>query len=426
MSVEPILARLTALYPVAIDLSLDRMRRLLDDLGRPQDALAPVIHVAGTNGKGSTVAFLRAFFEAAGYRVHVYTSPHLVRFNERIRVAGRLIADEPLTAILEEVERVNAGRPITFFEVTTAAAFLAFARAPADVVLLEVGMGGRTDATNVVDRPAACALTPISFDHMSYLGDTLTKIAGEKAEIIKSGVPVAIGPQPPDAAQVFAARAAERGAPTHAYGRDWTAALERGTFRYRGRAAHDLPLPALPGRHQIDNAGLAIAATELVHGFTITDAHLAMGMRTVEWPARLQRLARGRLAELVPPGWELFLDGGHNEGAGVVLADWAASQADGKPLDLIWGMLNTKDPAKVLALLKPHLRRLRAIAVPEDRLSLTAHDIAAAARAVGIADVQPMPDVAAAIADLARAPGPARILIAGSLHLAGAVLRANG
>lgn len=426
MSVEPILSRLTALYPVAIDLSLDRMRRLLDDLGRPQDTLAPVIHVAGTNGKGSTVAFLRAFFEAAGYRAHVYTSPHLVRFNERIRVAGRLIADEPLTAILEEVERVNAGRPITFFEVTTAAAFLAFARNPADVVLLEVGMGGRTDATNVVDRPAACALTPISFDHMSYLGTTLARIAGEKAEIIKPGVKVAIGPQPQEAAAVFAARASERNAPTYSHGRDWTATLEDGRFRYRGHAAHDLPLPSLPGRHQIDNAGLAIAVTELLNGYTITPAHLAAGLRAVEWPARLQRLASGRLADLLPPGWELFLDGGHNEGAGVVLADWAARQTDGKPLDVIWGMLNTKDPAKVLALLKPHLRRLRAIAVPGDRLSLFAHDIAAAARGVGIADVQPMPDVAAAVSDLARGAGPARILIAGSLHLAGAVLRENG
>jgi dihydrofolate synthase / folylpolyglutamate synthase len=426
MSVEPILSRLTALYPVAIDLSLDRMRRLLDDLGRPQDAFAPVIHVAGTNGKGSTVAFLRAFFEAAGYRAHVYTSPHLVRFNERIRVAGRLIEDQPLTAILEEVERVNAGRPITFFEVTTAAAFLAFARAPADVVLLEVGMGGRTDATNVVARPAACALTPISFDHMSYLGDTLAKIAGEKAEIIKPNVPVAIGPQPRDAMAVFTARAAALGAPVHAHDAGWTAAVSGERVRYRGRAAHDLPPPALPGRHQIDNSGLAIAVTEIVQGFAITPAHLATGMRTVEWPARLQRLARGRLADLLPAGWDLFLDGGHNEGAGVVLADWAAMQVDGKPLDLIWGMLNTKDPAKVLALLRPHVRRLRAIAIPGDRLSLSAHDVAASARAAGIADVRPMQDVAAAIADLAQGAGPARILIAGSLHLAGAVLRENG
>ncbi|MBL8839358.1 MAG: bifunctional folylpolyglutamate synthase/dihydrofolate synthase, partial [Alphaproteobacteria bacterium] len=270
MTADAILTRLTTLYPMAIDLSLDRMRRLMDDLGRPQDRLAPVVHVAGTNGKGSTIAYLRAMLEAAGRRVHVYTSPHLVRFHERIRIAGTLIEEDALVAILEEVERINAGRPVTFFEVTTAAAFLAFARAPADAVLLEVGMGGTLDATNLVERPAAVALTPISFDHMQHLGNTLALIAGEKAGIIKPGVPAAVAPQPAEAAAVFDARAAALAAPLFRAGREWRVEETASGFRYRGRATIDLPRPVLAGRHQIDNAGLAVAVSELVPGFGLT------------------------------------------------------------------------------------------------------------------------------------------------------------
>ena len=424
MTADAVLTRLTTLYPMAIDLSLDRMRRLLDDLGRPQDRLAPVVHVAGTNGKGSTIAYLRAMLEAAGKRVHVYTSPHLVRFNERIRVAGRLIDDDALTAILEEVERVNAGRPVTFFEVTTAAAFLAFARAPADAVLLEVGMGGTLDATNVVARPVAVALTPISFDHMQHLGNTLAKIAGEKAGIIKPGVPAAVGPQPAEAAAVFDARAAELGAPLFRAGREWRVEDTAAGFRYIGRTTHELPRPALAGRHQIDNAGLAVAVSDLVPGFGLTPAHLAAGLANAEWPARLQRLTRGPLAALLPAGWELVLDGCHNEGGAAVLADWLATKRD-RPIDAVFGILSTKDPASILAKVAPHLRRLRAITIPNDRLALPAEAVAAAARAVGIADVAASPSVEAAVAELASGPGPARIVVAGSLHFAGWVLREN-
>jgi dihydrofolate synthase/folylpolyglutamate synthase len=424
MTADAILTRLTTLYPMAIDLSLDRMRRLLDDLGRPQDKLPRVIHVAGTNGKGSTIAYLRAMLEAGGSRVHVYTSPHLVRFHERIRLAGKLIEDDALTAILEEVERVNAGRPITFFEVTTAAAFLAFSRAPADAVLLEVGMGGLLDATNVVARPAACALTPISFDHMQHLGDTLTKIAGEKAGIIKPGVPTAVGPQPAEAAAVFAARAAELGAPLYRYGAEWSVRESDSGFRYAGRAALDLPRPALAGRHQVDNAGLAIAVSELVPELGITPAHVAQGLARAEWPARLQRLRRGPLVDLLPPGWDLTLDGCHNEGGAEVLGAWMAGERG--PFDAVFGILSTKDPAKIFQHVRPYIRRLRAVTIPEDRLSLPADAVALAARGAGIADAAASPSVAAAVAELVKGEGPARIVIAGSLHFAGYVLQENG
>lgn len=424
MTADAILTRLTTLYPMAIDLSLDRMRRLMDDLGRPQDRLAPVIHVAGTNGKGSTIAYLRAMLEAAGRRVHVYTSPHLVRFHERIRIAGRLIEEDALVAILEEVERVNAGRPVTFFEVTTAAAFLAFARAPADAVLLEVGMGGTLDATNLVERPAAVALTPISFDHMQHLGNTLALIAGEKAGIIKAGVPAAVAPQPAEAAAVFDARAQALGVPLFRAGHEWSVEETASGFRYRGRASHDLPRPVLAGRHQIDNAGLAVAVSELVPGFGLTPAHLAAGLRNAEWPGRLQRLTRGPLAALLPAGWELVLDGCHNEGGAAVLADWLATKTD-RPIDAVFGILSTKDPLTILAKVAPYLRRLRAITIPNDRLALPAAAVAQAARDAGIADAAAAPGVEAAVAELAKGAGPARIVVAGSLHFAGYVLREN-
>ncbi len=391
MTADAILTRLTTLYPMAIDLSLDRMRRLMDDLGRPQDRLAPVIHVAGTNGKGSTIAYLRAMLEAAGRRVHVYTSPHLVRFHERIRIAGRLIEEDALVAILEEVERVNAGRPVTFFEVTTAAAFLAFARAPADAVLLEVGMGGTLDATNLVERPAAVALTPISFDHMQHLGNTLALIAGEKAGIIKAGVPAAVAPQPAEAAAVFDARAQALGVPLFRAGHEWSVEETASGFRYRGRASHDLPRP---------------------------------GLRNAEWPGRLQRLTRGPLAALLPAGWELVLDGCHNEGGAAVLADWLATKTD-RPIDAVFGILSTKDPLTILAKVAPYLRRLRAITIPNDRLALPAAAVAQAARDAGIADAAAAPGVEAAVAELAKGAGPARIVVGGSLHFAGYVLREN-
>jgi dihydrofolate synthase/folylpolyglutamate synthase len=424
-----ILERLTALYPKSIDLSLDRVRRLLADLGSPQDRLPPVIHVAGTNGKGSTVATMRAILEAAGYRVHVYTSPHLVRFNERIRLAGRLIEDGPLAALLAEVERVNAGRPITFFEVTTAAAFLAFARTPADIVLLETGLGGRLDATNLVARPAACALTPVSIDHVDFLGDTVEKIAGEKAGILKPGVIAALGPQPIEAQRAFERAAEAVGATLFRHGSDWIAVpTAGGGFRYAGRRTLALPPPSLPGVHQIDNAGLAIGVLENLDGFAIEEAHIRAGLASVEWPARLQRLMQGPLVELLPAGIELYLDGGHNESAGAALAEWARS-APG-PVDLVFGMRANKAADRFFAHVAPRVRRLRAVAIDGDPLSLPPDAVAELARTAGI-DAAPARSVDAAVADLAARshggpPPPARILICGSLYLAGHILAENG
>jgi dihydrofolate synthase/folylpolyglutamate synthase len=292
-------------------------------------------------------------------------------------------------------------------------------------VLLEVGMGGLLDATNVVARPAAVALTPISLDHTQHLGKTLGKIAGEKAGILRSGVPAAVGPQPGEAAAVLDSRAAERDAPLYRFGREWTVRETDTGFRYAGRATLELPRPALAGRHQIDNAGLAIAVTELLPGFGITPSQIAQGLGRVEWPARLQRLRRGPLVGLLPPGWELILDGCHNEGGAQVLAAWMAGQQD-RPIDAVFGILSTKDALKIFEPLRPYLRRLRAVTIPDDRLSLPADAVALAARATGIADAAASASVPAAVGELVRGEGPARIVIAGSLHFAGHILQDNG
>ncbi len=346
---DRVLERLGRLHPKLIDLSLGRIERLLAALGNPQDALPPVVHVAGTNGKGSTVATLRACLEAAGYRVHAYTSPHLVRFHERIRLAGRLIDEDALLALLEECERVNGGTPITYFEITTAAALLAFARNPADIVLLETGLGGRLDATNVIQRPAATAITPISLDHQAFLGDTIAAIAGEKAGILKPGAPAVVAPQPPEAEAVIEARAAGLDAPLLRWRREWRCEAAGDGMRYAGpRWRLDLPLPSLAGAHQIVNAGTAIACLEALAEFSLPPEAIAAGLRHIEWPARLQRLGRGPLVAMLPAGWELWLDGGHNPGAGAVLAAAVALWRD-RPLHLIVGMLNTKDAAGFLA-----------------------------------------------------------------------------
>ena len=383
-----------------------------------------MIHVAGTNGKGSTVAALRACLEAAGHRVHVYTSPHLVRFNERIRLAGELIEERALSAVLEECERANEGAPITFFEITTAAAFLAFSRAPADATLLEVGLGGRVDTTNVVRQPAATAITPVSLDHQRFLGDTVAAIAFEKAGILKSGVRAVVGPQPPEAAAVIAARAREVGAPLYRHAIEWRAEPTPSGMRYEGaRWRLDLPPPSLPGRHQIDNAGAAIAALEGLEAFRLDRDAIARGLGRIEWPARLQRLTRGPLVTLLPPGSELWLDGGHNRGGGEAIAAHAASWRD-LPLDLVFGMLSTHDAKAFLAPFAAQARSLGAVAIPGEANSLRAEDSAAAARAAGL-EAKAYPEVAAAVAAAAR-PGPSRILICGSLYLAGRVLRDNG
>jgi dihydrofolate synthase / folylpolyglutamate synthase len=429
--IEAVLSRLGGLHPKRIDavdgntLALDRIERLLAALGNPQDALPPVIHVAGTNGKGSTVATLRACLEAAGLRVHVFTSPHLVRFNERIRIAGVPIGDGVLADLLEECERANAGAPITFFEVATTAAFLAFARSPADVTLLEVGLGGRLDTTNVVARPAVTAITPISLDHQAFLGDTVAAIAGEKAGILKPGVPAVIGPQLDEAETVIEARSSALGAPLHRWQREWRSEPRAGGMRYEGeRWRLDLPLPSLPGAHQILNAGVAIACLEQLVGFSLPASAIADGLPHIDWPARLQHLRRGPLLEMLPPGWELWLDGGHNPAAGEVLGTVAAGWQD-RPFYLVVGMLNTKDAAGFLAPLAPYVRSLHGVTIPGEDNPLPAEAITAAARSVGIA-AQEAGSVEAALRDIIGRTRPGRVLICGSLHLAGIVLAENG
>jgi dihydrofolate synthase/folylpolyglutamate synthase len=422
---DRVLSRLMQLHPKKIDLSLGRIERLLTALGNPQEHLAPAIHVAGTNGKGSTVATMRACLEAAGYRVHAYTSPHLVRFNERIRLAGELIDEEALLAVLEECERANRGEPITFFEITTAAAFLAFTRTPADIVLLETGLGGRLDATNLLRRPAATAITPISLDHQAFLGDSIAAIAGEKAGILKPGVPAVIGPQPDDAEAVIEARAAAMGASLYRYQTEWCCEASGERMQYEGqRWRLDLPLPSLPGAHQIANAGTAIACLEQLSGLSLSGDAIATGLRHIEWPARLQRLTRGPLIETLPAGWELWLDGGHNPSAGAALAEFAGGWRD-RPLDLIVGMLNTKDAGGFLAPLAPYVRSIYAVTIPGEENPHPAAQLAAAGRKLGI-ETPEAASVEAALGQIGERPGPARVLICGSLHLAGIVLAENG
>jgi dihydrofolate synthase/folylpolyglutamate synthase len=385
-----------------------------------------VVHVAGTNGKGSVIAFLRAMLEARGLRVHVYTSPHLVRFSERIVVAGEEIADDALVGLLEECEAANGNEPITFFEITTAAALLAFARARADVTLLETGLGGRLDATNVIDDPLLTALTPISMDHQAFLGDTLDQIAGEKAGILKPGVPCVVAAQRPGAARVIQNRAGAVGAPLAWEGTDWSVRLDgEGFFFDDNLGGTAYPAPSLRGAHQIANAGLAVACVRRLRGLDMDDAAIGAGLQRASWPARLQHLTGGRLARLLPEDWELWLDGGHNPAAGEALAAHARSWAD-KPLYLVFGGLRNKDAEGILAPLAPHARRLVTVAIPGQESSLTAAEAATAGASAGLAG-EPVDGVEHALTTLAGdARGPARVLICGSLYLAGSVLAANG
>jgi len=432
-----VLARLMALHPKIIDLSLDRVWRLLDRLGHPERALPPVVHVAGTNGKGSLIAFLDAMLAAAGWRVHAYTSPHLVRFHERIRLNGEPIPEPELLALLEEAEAANGGAPITFFEITTCAAFLAFARQPADVLLLETGLGGRLDATNVIDRPALTAITPVSMDHMQYLGNDLATIAGEKAGILKPGVPAVAAPQHPAAEAVIAARAEALGAPLSLGGRDWRATLEpeQGGFRFRAADGDErrYPLPRLLGPYQVDNAAVAIACAAKLSGFAVDDAAIRAGLDRARWPGRLQQLREGPLVDTLPAGWELWLDGGHNASAGAALAAaidaWAAGDDPPRPLHLVFGMLNSKAPTDFLRPLVARADSLTAIAIPEEPATLSAEEAAAFARQAGARRVHTAADAGEALARLAASASPetppARVMICGSLYLAGKVLRAN-
>ncbi|HJQ59482.1 MAG TPA: folylpolyglutamate synthase/dihydrofolate synthase family protein, partial [Vineibacter sp.] len=410
---------------------LGRIERLLATVGSPQFKLPPVVHVAGTNGKGSLVAYLRAMAEAASLRAHVYTSPHLVRFHERIRLAGALIDDETLLAALEECEQANAGQPITYFEITTAAAFLAFARQPADVLLLEVGLGGRFDATNVVDRPAVTAITPIGIDHTQFLGDTLAAIAHEKSGIFKRGVPAVIGRQRPEPAGVFVDDARALDVPLFRMGHEWQVAPRADGFRYESQSlALDLPAPNLVGAHQIDNAATAVAVVERLRatGLGINDAAVRKGLAAVEWPARLQLLTRGPLADAMPPGCELWLDGGHNEDCGLVLAAQArawALEPGALPLYLIFGMLTTKDAGGFLRPLARHATQARAVPI-EGHASYTPEEACRRADDVGLAclSAASVPD---ALEDLlANVHPPFRVLVCGSLYLAGTVLAKNG
>ena len=432
--IDTIVARLNELHPKRIDLSLDRVQRLLAALDHPERKLPPVIHVAGTNGKGSTVAFLRAILEAAGKRVHAYTSPHLVRFNERFRLGadgdGKLVSDDELVAVMEECERANSGAPITVFEITTAAGMLLFARHPADVLLMEVGLGGRLDATNVVENPLTTIITRISIDHVDFLGDSLEKIAAEKSGILKRGVPAVIAAQPRDALAVIERQAATLKVPLRIAGEDWTATEERGRLVYQDEdGLLDLPAPRLYGRHQFENAGLAIAALRTVGKFAISSAAYEAGMAKADWPARLHRLGHGKLVELLPPGSELWLDGGHNPDGGRAVAAALADLEErvSHPLVLIVGMLASKDCQGFLGNFSGLARRVVAVPVPTAEKGLSAQAVADNARAMGLAATSRDNLVEAfdAVRKLDLEPPP-RILITGSLYLAGEVLRENG
>ncbi|SDT30209.1 bifunctional folylpolyglutamate synthase/dihydrofolate synthase [Bradyrhizobium canariense] len=429
-----LIARLSALHPQSIDLGLERMHRLLERLDHPERKLPPVIHVAGTNGKGSTIAYLRSILEAAGLRVHVYTSPFLVRINECFRLGriggGALVGDDELRGALEHCERANAGAPITIFEVETAAALCLFAQHPADVVLLEVGLGGRLDATNVIDAPLATVIAPVSMDHTEFLGDTLTAIAGEKAAIIKRDVPVICAEQAPEAMTVIEQQARRMRAPLHAAGQQWHVSVERSRLVYQDdRGLMDLAAPKLFGRHQFDNAGLAIATLRALDTFKIDGAAFEAGIVNAEWPARMQRLAAGALVDLAPAGCEIWLDGGHNAEGGRVAAAALGDLEErvSRPLVVVVGMMANKDPGAFLANFAGLTRHIIAVPIPDRDNSMSPDRLADAARALGMR-VETSASVETALQALTRLAYevPPRILITGSLYLAGPVLAANG
>ncbi len=417
---DVILDRMMALHPKIIDLTLDRVWRLLAALDNPQDRLPPVIHVAGTNGKGSTQAMIRAGLEGVGLTAHAYTSPHLARFHERIRLAGKLISEPALTAVLDECYTANRGENITYFEITTCAALLAFARMPASYTLLEVGLGGRLDATNVIAKPALTVITPISIDHEQFLGDTLAKIAAEKAGIIKRGVPCIVGPQPDEAMEVIENTAARLGAPLLAHGQHWHVHNEHDRLIYQDETGLcDLPLPNLLGAHQVQNAGAALAV--LRHLDLGDDAYEA-AVTGAEWPARMQRLKTGPLIDQAPDA-ELWLDGGHNAAAGIALADLLGTLPS-RPTHLICGMLNTKDVSGYLAPLAGQAASLTAVSIPGEANTLSAEETAAAATGVNLS-ASTAASVSDALAAITANDPRARVLICGSLYLAGNILREN-
>lgn len=431
---DTVLGRLLSLHPKRIDLVLDRIARLLGALGHPENKLPPVIHVAGTNGKGSVCAFARAMLEAQDFRVHAYTSPHLVRFHERIRLAGSLISEEELSDILEQCEVANAGQPITFFEITTAAAFLAFSRHPADALILEVGLGGRYDATNVIQRPAMTVITPVGLDHEEFLGNDLADIAAEKAGIVKTGVPLVVGPQEDRPRDVIERTADSLSAPIYQFGQDFFAHTEQGRMVYQDdRGLLDLPLPKLRGAHQIENAAAAIATLRYVGRGWARESGIERGLRQVEWPARLQRLSRGPLVALAPEGAEVWLDGGHNPHAANTIAHAMADfeERSEKPLYLICGMLKSKDADGFFSAFRGLARHVTTVPIPGEGASRGAGELYDAARNAGL-DASPADDLEDAMLQVAGwargrpGEGPPRILICGSLYLAGRVLADNG
>jgi dihydrofolate synthase / folylpolyglutamate synthase len=425
-----ILARLSALHPNTIDLSLDRMQRLMAQLGNPERRLPPTIHVAGTNGKGSTIAYLRAILEAADLTVHVYTSPHLVRMNESIRLGGMLVSDVDLHDASAHVEAVNAGAPITLFEAETASAFHLFASHPADVLLLEVGLGGRLDATNVIEAPVASVITPIAIDHTDFLGDTVEKIAAEKAGIIKRRVPVIIADQVPEVAAVLEAQARKLHAPTHSAGQEWHISVERGRLVYQDdRGLMDLAAPRLFGRHQFGNAGLAIAALRALPQFKFDPSIYERGVASAEWPARMQRLTSGKLLSLAPDESELWLDGGHNAEGGRVIADALGDLEERvpRPLVIIVGMMANKDASGFLANFAGLTRHIIAVPIPDRAGVMQVEKLVDAGRALGMR-VETADSPGDALQSLRRLAYevPPRVLICGSLYLAGHVLAENG
>jgi dihydrofolate synthase/folylpolyglutamate synthase len=425
-----LIARLSALHPKQIDLDLERMHRLLARLDHPERKLPPVIHVAGTNGKGSTIAYLRAILEAAGLGVHAFTSPYLVRINECFRLAGALVGDDELRAALEHCERANAGAPVTFFEAETAVAFYLFAQHPADVVLLEVGLGGRLDSTNVIDAPLATVIAPVGMDHTEFLGDTLAAIAGEKAGILKRDVPAICAEQSPEVMAVIEQQARRLHAPLLAAGQQWHVNVERGRLVYQDdRGLMDLAAPKLFGRHQFDNAGLAIATLRAQSLFRIDNAAFEAGIVNAEWPARMQRLASGALVDQAPQASELWLDGGHNADGGRVVAAALGDLEErvSRPLVVIVGMMANKDANAFLANFAGLTRHIMAVQIPDHDKAMPPDRLADAARHLGMR-VETSAGVEAALRSLARLAYevPPRILITGSLYLAGHVLAING
>lgn len=417
---DVILARMMALHPKVIDLTLDRVWRLLEALDNPQYRLPPVIHVAGTNGKGSTQAMIRAGLEAGGAKVHAYTSPHLARFHERIRIAGDLITEKALTDVLDRCYAANGPDAITYFEITTVAGLLAFAETPADYTLLEVGLGGRLDATNVIADPAITIITPVDLDHQQFLGDTLGAIAGEKAGIIKRGVPCVVGPQHEECMDVIEARAGAVGAPLLAYGQQWHVSTERDRLIYQDeRGLLDLPMPNLLGPHQVMNAGAAIAA---LRALGRDEATCEAAVTTAYWPARMEKLTQGALVDFAAPA-EVWLDGGHNPAAGKMLAATMRQQPQ-KPTHLICGMLKTKDVSGYLRELASVAESLTAVSIPGEAATLLASETAQEARNVGLSACE-ADDIWAALKGIFDQTPNARILICGSLYLAGHVLREN-